>query len=47
MEVSVHIDNQASVPQDLSSYLTTASENQKRRSKLQLVTDETEIKMKE
>ena len=43
MEVSVHI-NQASVPQGLSSYLTEASEKQKRGTKLQLVTNEAEIK---
>ena len=42
MEASVHIINQASVPQGLSSHLTTAAK--KRRSKLQGVTDETENK---
>ena len=35
MQAAVHIDNQASVPQGLSSYRTTVSENQKRISKLQ------------
>ena len=46
VEVSVHTINQASVPQSLSSYLTEASEKQKRGTKLQLVTDETEIQTK-
>ena len=43
MEASVHIINQASVPQGLSSHLTTAAKI-KRRSKLQGVTDKTEKK---
>ena len=43
MEASVHI-NQVSVPQGLSSHLAEASEKQKRGTKLQLVTDEAEIK---
>ena len=47
VEASVHIINQASVPQGLSSNLTEASEKQKRISKLQLVTDEAEIKKKD
>ena len=47
VEASVHIINQASVPQGLSSNLTEASEKQKRISKLQLVTDEAEIKTKD
>ena len=46
VEASVHIINQASVPQVISSHLTDASEKQKRISKLQLVTDEAEIKRK-
>ena len=41
MEASVHIINQASVPQGLSSHLTTTAKI-KRRSKLQGVTDKTE-----
>ena len=47
LEASVQIINQASVPQGLSSHLTEASEKQKRRTKLQLVTDEAEIKTKD
>ena len=47
MEASVYIINQASVPQGLSSDLTTASKNQKRGSRLQGVIDETEIKTKD
>ena len=47
MEASVHIIIQASVPQGLSSHLTEASEKQKRGTKLQLVTDEAEIKTKD
>ena len=43
MEASVHIINQASVPQGLSSHLTTTAKI-KRRSKLQGVTDKTEKK---
>ena len=43
MEASVDIINQASVPQGLSSHLTTAAKI-KRRSKLQGVTDKTEKK---
>ena len=35
VEASVHIINQASVPQGFSSRVTTASEKQKRRSRLQ------------
>ena len=46
MEASVRIINEASVPQGLSSYLTTASKKQKRESKLKLERDETEIKKK-
>ena len=42
MEASVHII-QASVPQGLS-HLTEASEKQKCGTKLQLITDEAEIK---
>ena len=34
VEASVHIINQASVPQGLSSHLTEASEKQKRGTKL-------------
>ena len=41
---SVHIINQASVLQGFSSRVTTASEKQKRGTKLQLVTHEAEIK---
>ena len=44
---SVHIINQASVPHGFSSRVTTASENQKRRSPLQWVIDKTEIKTKD
>ena len=47
MEASVHIIIQASVPQGLSSHLTEASEKQKRGTKLQLVTDDTEIQTKD
>ena len=47
VEASVHIKNQASVPQGISSHLTDTSEKQKRISKLQLVTDEAEIKTKQ
>ena len=43
VEASVHINNQASVPQGLSLHLTEASEKQKRIPKLQSVTDEAEI----
>ena len=47
MEASVQNINQASVPQGLSSHLTEASEKQKPGTKLQLVTDEAEIKTKD
>ena len=47
VEASVQIINQESVPQGLSSYLTEASEKQKPGTKLQLVTDETEIQTKD
>ena len=47
VEASVQIINQASVPQGLSSHLTEASEKQKPGTKLQLVTDETEIQTKD
>ena len=47
MDASFHIDNQASVPQGLSSHATEASETQKRISRLQLVTNEAGIKTKD
>ena len=46
VEASVHIIIQASVPHGLL-HLTEASEKQKRGTKLQLVTDEAEIKTKD
>ena len=47
VEASVRNINEASVPQGLSSYLTTASKKHKRESKLKLERDETEIKTNE